>query len=48
MKVERENLVAELEKAIQDEFVAKITKNESGLTMAFLSGQTFRVNVEEV
>lgn len=48
MKVERENLIADLECVIQDEFVAKIEKNENGLTLAFLNGQTFQISVEEI
>ena len=48
MKIERENLLSELKNAVQDEFVAKIEKNESRLTLAFLNGQTFQISVEEM
>ena len=48
MKIERENLLIELKNLMEDEFVAKIEKGQSRLTLAFLNGQTFQISVEEM
>ena len=47
MKIEKENLVAELKEALSDVFVAKIVGKEETLQMEFLNGQVFELLIKE-
>ncbi|MBQ3019235.1 MAG: hypothetical protein IJD77_01435 [Clostridia bacterium] len=47
MKIEKENLVAELKEALSDVFVAKIVEKEESLQMEFLNGQVFELLIKE-
>ncbi len=47
-KIEVQELLEEIKVALTDEFVAEIEQEEGALRLRFLSGQTFRLKVEEV
>ncbi len=47
-KIEVRELLTEMKVALADEFVAEVTEEENGLLLRFVSGQTFRVKVEEI
>ena len=47
MKIEKENLVAELKEILSDVFVAKIVEKEESLQMEFLNGQVFELSIKE-
>ncbi len=47
-KIEVRELLTEMKVALSDEFVAEITEEEGALVLRFVSGQAFRVKVEEV
>ncbi len=46
-KIELKELLEEIEVALSDEFVAEVKREEDGLTLRFVNGQTFRLRVEE-
>ena len=48
MKIERENLLKEIEVLLKDEFVSQVTKTENEIRLVFLNGQEFFVQVNEV
>lgn len=47
MKIVKEELIEEIKAALKDEFIAKICKNENGIVLQFLNGQSFAVVVNE-
>lgn len=47
-KIKREELLEELKIAIEDIFVAGITKTEGQIRLQFLNGQQFLLTIEEV
>lgn len=47
MKIEKEELMTQLQEVIKDEFVAEVSISESGLSLRFLNGQKFNVTIEE-
>lgn len=46
-KIKREELLEELKIAIEDIFVAGITKTEGQIRLQFLNGQQFLLTIEE-
>lgn len=46
-QIEREEVLAELYLLVKDIFVGKTEKDEEGISVRFLNGQTFRVLVTE-
>ena len=48
MKIETKELVEQIKVALQEEFVAEVAKEGEDLVLRFVSGQAFRICVEEV
>ncbi len=46
--IQKKDLIEEIRAALADEFVATVTQEETGLVLAFPSGQSFRLSVEEL
>ena len=47
MKIETKELVEQIKVALQEEFVAEVAKEGEDLVLRFVSGQAFRICVEE-
>lgn len=47
-KIQKENLMNELVVALKDVFVAEVAQNENVLTVKFVNGQKFSLQVEEI
>ena len=47
-KMNLKDFIASAEQAVKDEFIATVGSDESGLTVRFVGGQTFRLTVSEV
>ena len=47
-KIQKENLMNELVVALKDVFVAEVSQNENVLTVKFVNGQKFSLQVEEI
>ncbi len=45
--IKKKDLLMEVKLALTDTFVAEIAEEESALVLRFLSGQTFRLALEE-
>ena len=48
MKIERKELLEELQVVLKDEFVAEVQSRENGFVLTFTNGQKFLVEVKEL
>lgn len=48
MKIEKKELLRELEVMLKEEFVAEIQSNVNGICLSFENGQKFLIEVKEL
>ena len=48
MKIERKELLEELQVVVKDEFVAEVQSKENGFVLTFTNGQKFFIEAKEL